>query len=426
MPRPGRILLAVLAPLVFLLLAFTPFTQRIENQFGLSLLYALRGAVSAPPGAMVVALDRQSIDWLRTMGEDPSSVPPNLAACLPQGTLDELARLRGPSDVPRAVHACLLQALRGIEVPVVVLDILFAVPSDPAQDSLLADALRAHGTTVLLVGFERSTVEEQGAELLVDREIRPYARFEESATAVGAFPVTRSNGPVYGYWPKLPGFGGTDSLVDAARRLVAPSELKTSSKEQGFRYLWYDGQPASVPTISMRDILEGQLPDNLRETAARSVVFVGAADARTTNFVDSFPTFFPSRYGAEMSGVELAATAFLNQLEGRELHRLAPMGEAAVIALFTCDDELCCPRPPPLCPTSDTWNHPPLCVLSLRDFFKRAIVPATGGAGILCRPPHVRPRHSLEISRGAHTDHAAGASPDRKASSRSVAVRSAR
>ena len=149
-PRPGRILLAVVAPLVFLIAAFTPFAQRIENQYGLGLLYALRGAVAPPPGAIVVALDRQSIDWLRTIGADRSEVPPNLAACLPSGALDELARLRGPSDLPRALHACLLRTLREMDVPVVVLDILFAVPSDPAQDDLLADALRTHGATVLL------------------------------------------------------------------------------------------------------------------------------------------------------------------------------------------------------------------------------------------------------------------------------------
>ena len=171
---------------------------------------------------------------------------------------------------------------------------------------------------------------------------------------------------------------------------------------------------------------KAQLPENLRETAARSVVFIGAADARTTNFVDSFPTFFPSRYGAEMSGVELAATAFLNQLEGRELRRLTPSGEAAVIALFSVALSfvaLARRRFALLLILGITL----LYVFSASEIFSRtAVVLAAGGAGFLCRSIDVRPCHCLEIPRGAHTDHAAGASPDRQAASRSVAVGSPR
>ena len=332
-PSSYRLLASIAVALVFVLLALTPFAHRLENTSALSLLYTLRGPRNPPPGALIVAIDRASLEWLRALGQGGIEPPPDLGRCLPLRDRVELARVRGPGDLPRVLHACFVDALRALSVPVIVLDILFSVPTDPEGDQRLATALRMHGATAVLVGFERSTVAEGGAELLVEREVQPFALLRVSAGGLGGFPVTRSSGPVYGYWRALPGFHDTPSLIEEALRLFGAATVPESA-EESFRYLWYYGEPGSIQTISLREVIEGSVRENLPPALSRSVVFVGASDPRSTNFPDSFPTFFPSRFGAEVSGVELAATAFLNRLEGRELRRLAPRGEALVVFAF--------------------------------------------------------------------------------------------
>lgn len=59
--------------------------QRLERQVGLGLLYAARGNLSPPEGALIVGLDRASIGWLQrnidALG-DINQVPPSLHVCL--------------------------------------------------------------------------------------------------------------------------------------------------------------------------------------------------------------------------------------------------------------------------------------------------------------------------------------------------------
>jgi adenylate cyclase len=325
-------ILGLVTAACLVLVAISPTMHRVENQYGLGLLYLLRGPVPAPSGAVIVAVDGDTIEWLRALGRGDSHPPATLRHCLSSRFIRELAHVRGPGDLPRATHACLLRNLLRLGVPVVAFDILFAVPGDAEGDSLLAQALRAHGTTALLVGFRRSTIVEHGAELLVDREIQPFALLRESAAAVGAFPVTRTRGPTYGYLRQLPRFNDTGSLIDAALFLRSPALASTSSAQSGmFRYLWHYGPAGTIDTISMRAVLTDEVPEEFRLKARRSVAFVGASDPRSANFPDTFASFFPGRFGAEVSGVELAATAFLNQLEGHNVRRLRAAGEAALV-----------------------------------------------------------------------------------------------
>ena len=47
------------------LLALSSPGQQLERQVGLRLLYAARGNLAAPEGALIVGLDRASIGWLQ-------------------------------------------------------------------------------------------------------------------------------------------------------------------------------------------------------------------------------------------------------------------------------------------------------------------------------------------------------------------------
>jgi adenylate cyclase len=312
----------------------TPASERMENQYALGLLYALRGPLAAPDGAVVIAIDNRTIDWLRERAGD--SEGDALLQCLPAEERRELDSLRGPGSLPRSVYACLLDRLRDVGFPVVAFDVLFSVPGSEVEDAMLAAALREHGAAAILTGVERSTIRDRGAELLVEREVPPLLLFRESASATGVFLVPKSGGPVYGYLRRAEGFEEIPSLPDEVLRLATQSDGKTvpTRSDKAFEYLWLYGPPGTVPTISASDVLSSEVGGALRSLAAASVAFVGSSDPDASDYPDSFPSFFRSRIGADTSGVELLSTAFLNARTDTALRRLDGTSAAGLIVLF--------------------------------------------------------------------------------------------
>jgi adenylate cyclase len=317
------------------LFSLTPMGDRIENQYALGLLYALRPSLEPPTGATVVAIDGQTMAWLRNRDGQHEKAP--VLACLPAGVIRELDRIRGPGSLPRSVHACLLKELKRIGFSVVVFDILFSVKGDDEDDMMLASALRDHGSSVILVGFERSVVRDGASEILIEREMKPLELFQQSAASTGAFVVPRSGGPVYGYWPQVPGFLATKSLPEEALLLNDGARKKKSAeavRTQSLQYLWLYGPPGTIETVSVRDVLSGEAAARHGAGGGNSVAFVGASDPSATNYPDSFPSFIRGRSDADMSGVELAATAYLNLLNAENLRRLPAVSSLLLILLY--------------------------------------------------------------------------------------------
>jgi adenylate cyclase len=328
-------LIGLVIGLVAGLCSLTAPGERLENRYALGILYALRQPLQPPPGAVIIAIDKQTLAWLRDKSANDEKT--NLLACMPGSAQSELDKIRGPGSLPRSVHACLLQELRRLGVSIAAFDILFSVPGNSEDDEKLAAALRGHGSAVILVGYERSVMRDGASELLVEREIRPLALFQQNAAAAGAFIVTRSGGPVYGYWRRVAGFEDTPSLPEEVLRLrVSQSEGKkiNSLPDGSFRYLWLYGPPGSIETISARDILRGLASDRVLGTSTTSAAFIGASDPDTTNFPDAFPSFFQGPSDADMSGVELLATAYLNLLHGEHLQHLSTASSFGLIVLF--------------------------------------------------------------------------------------------
>ena len=314
--------------------ALLPIADRLEDQYALGLLYALRPPVETAPGAVVVAIDRQTLEWLRDESDTEGKAP--LLSCLPPGVTSRLAEVRGPSSIPRAVHACALAELARLGVKAAIFDILFLVPGARDDDDEFARALKSTVATGILVGFERSVVKDGVSEVLVEKELQPIELFRASASTTGAFLVPRPGGPVYGYWPRVAGFPETKSLPEEAL-LLANSALYAASQTPpagpGLRYFWLYGPPGTVETISLRDLLRRDVPSG-QALAGSTVAFIGASDPDSQNYPDSFPTFIRGGSGADLSGVELAATAFLNLLHGDTLRRLTPLETGLLIAAF--------------------------------------------------------------------------------------------
>jgi class 3 adenylate cyclase len=88
-------------------------------------------------------------------------------------------------------------------------------------------------------------------------------------------------------------------------------------------YLNFYGPPGTFPTVSAADLLA---PEENPEASGLAlpdlrgrVVFVGYQELDIPQASDSFPTAFPSRHGVDLSGVEIAATAFANLLHRETL-----------------------------------------------------------------------------------------------------------
>ena len=210
-------LLGLVVGLIAGFLSLTPFGAWIENRYALGLLYAIRQPVQAPPGAVVIGIDNQSLAWLRD--PDAADEKSKLLACVTGNAARELSEVRGPGSLPRSVHACLLQELRRLGISVAAFDIIFSVPGPVEDDEKLAAAFRDLAPAVILVGYERSHIRDGASELLVEREIKPIAAFQQSASGVGAFVVTRTGGPVYGYMRRVAGFEDTKSFPEEILRL---------------------------------------------------------------------------------------------------------------------------------------------------------------------------------------------------------------
>lgn len=316
----------------------SPFARQIEDRYGLGLLFQMRGPIPPPDGAIVVSIDKQSIDWLRRIPSERADSALQLLSCLPASAIAELERLKGPSSLPRPIYTCLLRKLSRVGFPVVVFDILFSAPGPPEADKMLAREMRRHGATAILSGYERFAIEKGGAKLVVEQNKQPLPLFMENAAATASFLVPRSVGFVQGYQRQIDGFKGSHTLSDVALDLLKPGRPGPSSSGQPkteFTNFWLYGPPGAIRTVPIRDILSGDTPDDVLETAANTVAFIGASDPSVADFEDSFPSLFRNESDANIGGVELIATAFLNSRAGHNLRKFSWPLEIAILFAFS-------------------------------------------------------------------------------------------
>jgi signal transduction histidine kinase len=97
-------------------------------------------------------------------------------------------------------------------------------------------------------------------------------------------------------------------------------------RQPNSRYLNFYGPPGAIPTISFYQALQ---PDNQRIVAGNDaidfkdkIVFVGNSDTSPQSRGDFFNTVYSLPDGRDLSGVEIAATAFANLLENAPIKPL--------------------------------------------------------------------------------------------------------
>lgn len=288
-----------------------PGADRLERELTLPWLFATRGPRPAPSEAVIFAIDSASAARL--------GLPSRLA------------------DWPRRIYADLIQRAAAGGAGVIALDVHFARARPGDDDATLAAAISAAGNVVLFGQLQRQVQALPGAgthgQLQVDTLVRPYKPFADAAAAVAPFVLPKSPTRVDTAWtyhpaaPTLPTLPAAAVLVQAGTRGCSAGRHGTPAQRAACdlsigpreRMLNFYGPPRSVNIVSAADVLLDQVPN-----LAGQAVFIGHVEPYFPNQTDSFLTAVSRPDGLDLSGVEIATTAYLNLLRGEFLEPLPP------------------------------------------------------------------------------------------------------
>jgi len=137
---------------------------------------------------------------------------------------------------------------------------------------------------------------------------------------------------------------GGDSTKRIVRALIALYDGPATA------YLGFYGPARTIPTVPYSAVLSsaGRENRNLQDADFRGkAVFVGLSEPSQMDQKDGFPTVFTDARGLDLSGVEIAATAFANFLSGRPVRPLGLLPHLAVVFLWGFSAGALCllPRP---------------------------------------------------------------------------------
>lgn len=395
------LLLSALVSLLGVVAVLFPVGYDLEENFGLGLLFGLRGEASPSEEVVIVAIDEASADALG----------------LP----------RDSRFWPRSLHAELVRRLSDAGASVIGFDLLFNMERSPGEDAEFAAAIRRAGNVVLLGEMRRETIVLRDlpiapdSRMIIETMIPPIDLFKREARYVAPFQLPKYPGKVSQYWlfkqtadvVTLPGAvlqlhalsvldelrallqralddpavaratGAADGaardearwiigldasglediddmnrFVRGMRQIMGADTLmakvisreignaryaRTSERDllavllrmyagDGARYLNYYGPPRTITTIPFSSALLGEagVDGSLRD----KVVFVGVSDIRSFTPGDTFKTIFTTDDGRDLSGVEIAATAFANLRDGRDLKPLPRALTVLLVAAF--------------------------------------------------------------------------------------------
>ena len=384
------VVMSVITGIAGLMFSFSPAGFGIEETLGLDLLFKLRGKRRVPPNVAIVGMDERSCadldlpiqfsKWPRSLhsrlisyltAQDASVIvfDINFAGAVSKAVDEEFAQM-----IQKAGNVVLYEHLQkkhsplpdgngtingilNIEERIPPLEILaqsaavlapFPLPKVPVKVSQCwAFKIGAGDVPTLPVAAFQLFALDSYPELIrtinryhpdlatrlpgTKREIiRDKATRELIATLRNEFlknPVIPNRMLAY-----LQGARPSSGTIESEQNLVA-SLIHMYGLSDSF-YLNFYGPPGTIPTFSYAQVLRQAAQ---RETGQNSisfknkVVFVGHSDLFVPNKQDGFHTVFSQSSGIDISGVEMAATAFANFAENMPIRIVSPALRAAII-----------------------------------------------------------------------------------------------
>jgi adenylate cyclase len=172
------LLLGFFIAIIGLIIAFSPFGLKLEENTGLSLLFKLRGIRQTPADVIVVSIDRLSAEKLN----------------LPDD----------PGKWPRSFHANLIENLSYEGASVIAFDLIFNEARSFKDDNLFANTMSREGNVVLSEYIMQKTpfddIGNAIEELHIEKLIPPIPLLAQSAFAVACFPLPKVPFKVSQYW----------------------------------------------------------------------------------------------------------------------------------------------------------------------------------------------------------------------------------
>jgi adenylate cyclase len=359
-------IVGIAAGAVGVLASLLPPVLALEESLGLNILYSLRGTATPPPDVIIVAIDSDSADALDLAEELRSEV--GLTGWPRRLHADLIAAVdaAGASVIAFDIHFREPQDRQN--------DASFAAAIRSAGNVILFDSMERD------LELPDDTGTGQGFQIFTDHIVHPLPEFADAALATAPFPLPTVPFRTNQYWAFLPSANDVPTLPvvafgvrmeaaqeqierlanesmparnsqfsnrDTARRmldlrhslqrnpelaaalqseLLNPGRGGQSSDMRSLlnlytgpdsRYLNFYGPPQTIMTVPVHEILtDGPDPDIPWNG---SMVLVGYSDRTQPKQNDTFLSFYSQRSGLDVSGVEIAATALANLIQGRTL-----------------------------------------------------------------------------------------------------------
>ena len=385
------IIVGLVSGLAGVLLWLSPVGIDFEKHVGLRWLFDQRGAIEAPAEVAVVAINGNASkaldlpalprDWPRSIHAKVVNQLVKFGASVIVFDVD-FQRAKSPEDdgifadaVNESGRVLLVETLNGKRQP------LFDANGEPAgsiwTEQLISPIPMLTDAATGLAPFPLPKVQVN---------VYQFWAFKPSVGDVATMPVTAFQIKalnVYEQWLEILGKAGTENIEDfPAQRLDIKDahdlrkimrtlrrsyqkdltlvekidNLLTSELVQKYdsetiqtlkalnhmyaggdnRYLNFYGPPGTITTIPYDFIINGKtsyanskLPD-----LTNKVVFVGFSDLYDPGQPDRFYTVFTRDDGVDLSGVEIAATAFANLLSDQSIKPTAAIQQVSIIFLF--------------------------------------------------------------------------------------------
>jgi adenylate cyclase len=377
-------ILGVATALAGLAVGLTPFGLLLEEEPGLIWLFRTRGAQPIPPEVIIVAIDHDSSRRLG-LTNNPAEWPRRVHADL----VRELARQHAAviafdimfdkvrnadhervfaREVQNAGNVVLFEYLKketvnlrgadggiigkaNIETPIKPVPELtlaaaglapFPLPKVPQRVSQwwLFKPEAGDAATLPVAAFQLYALPAYDAFVDLLRHLAPdkATRLPASARAVhdnsSIENLARQIRQIFQSDPQLSKrlasalkSGPVHQDPGVAKLLAAMIDLYGGSHS---RYLNFYGPPRTIATLPYDRILQSDSPVNLKGKA----VFVGFSERRQPDQRDGFYTAYTQPNGLDISGVEIAATAFANLVGRQSIEPLGAMRQILVISLW--------------------------------------------------------------------------------------------
>lgn len=339
----------------------------IETNIGLDTLFSLRGAVAPPQETVIVAIDKVASSHYGFEND--------------------------PLSWSRDYHAKIITKLKQSGARTIVFDIFFKRPRNKENDQVMANALHDAGNVILFAKLKRQLLNTSGRTpqtlnveniLSIETVQSPLRLFTDSTLSVAPFTLPKFPAKVTRFWsfrstsgdiPTLPMIALhhylTPLLEPYLKTLPTPytqTSLKNKVKllRENLRhvnepytqfsqqikqhdsvklnnllstytatpqpYLNFYGPPRTIPTFTYDQVLENRLPKNF--SFKNKAVFVGFSEKLEPEQKDNFNTVYSQANGLDLSGIEIAATAFSNLLYNSTIKPTSNSNALLIIIIF--------------------------------------------------------------------------------------------